>query len=222
MAARAHLAGEGGFLIALAAVTAGAWALLLTGQREMQMSAAPFLAGWTVMMAAMMLPSVGPLAIVYRRSSHDPAATAALASGYLLVWVATGLAALAVVRAVDVEMLSPQAVGAIVALAGVYQLTPLKTACLWRCRTPFDFLMQRWRRGRRGAVRLGLEHGLYCVGCCWGLMAVLVGAAAMAPAWAALIALIVFVEKILPRGDVAARALGVVAIVAGAAYGIGS
>ena len=174
------------------------------------------------MMAAMMLPSVGPLAIVYHRSSHDPAATAALAIGYLFVWVATGFAALAAVRAVDVEMLGPQAVGAIVALAGAYQLTPLKAACLRRCRTPFDFLMQRWRRGRRGAVRLGLEHGLYCVGCCWGLMAVLVGAAAMAPAWAALIALIVFVEKVLPRSVVAARALGVVVVVAGAAYGIGS
>jgi predicted metal-binding membrane protein len=82
--------------------------------------------------------------------------------------------------------------------------------------------MQRWRGGRRGAVRLGLEHGLYCVGCCWGLMLVLVGAAAMAPAGAALIALIVFVEKVLPWGVVAARALGVVAVVAGAAYAIGS
>ena len=176
-------------MLALAAVAAGAWALLLVGHGEMQMSAAPFLVGWTVMMAAMMLPSVGPLAIVFRRSSHDSAATAALATGYLFAWVATGLIALAVVRAVDVEMLSPLAVGAIVALACAYQLTPLKAACLRRCRSPFDFLMQR--RGHRGAVRLGLEHGLYCVGCCWGLMAVLVGAAAMAPAWAALIALIV-------------------------------
>jgi predicted metal-binding membrane protein len=219
---RARPAGEGGFLLALAAVTVGAWALLLTGQRGMEMSPAPFLGGWTVMMAAMMLPSVGPLAIVYRRSSQDAAATAALASGYLLVWVATGFAALLVVRTVDVEMLSPQAVGAIVALAGAYQLTPLKAGCLRRCRSPFDFLMQRWRRGRRGAVRLGLEHGLYCVGCCWGLMAVLVVAAAMAPAWAALIALIVFVEKVVPRGDVAARVLGVVAVVAGTAYGIAS
>jgi predicted metal-binding membrane protein len=222
MAARARLVGESGFLLALAAVTAGAWVLLLTGQREMQMNAAPFLGGWTVMMAAMMLPSVGPLAIVYRRSSHDPAATTALATGYLFVWVATGLVALAVVRAVDVEMLSPQAVGAIVAVAGAYQLTPLKAACLRRCRTPFDFLMQRWRRGRRGAARLGVEHGLYCVGCCWGLMAVLVGAAAMAPAWAGLIALVVFVEKVIPRGEVVARVLGVVAVIAGTAYGIGS
>jgi predicted metal-binding membrane protein len=188
----------------------------------MEMSPAPFLGGWTVMMAAMMLPSVGPLAIVYRRSSRDAAATAALASGYLLVWVATGLAALLVVRVVDVEMLSPQAVGAVVALAGAYQLTLPKAACLRRCRSPFDFLMQRWRSGRRGAVGLGLEHGLHCVGCCWGLMAVLVVAAAMAPAWAALIALIVFVEKVVPRGDVAARVLGVVAVVAGTAYGIGS
>ena len=222
MAARARVAREGGFLLALAAVTAGAWALLLTGQRGMEMSPAPFLSGWTVMMAAMMLPSVGPLAIVYRRSSQDAAATAALETGYLLVWVFTGLVALAVGRAVDVEMLSPQAVGAIVAVAGAYQLTPLKTACLRRCRTPVDFLMQRWRRGHRGAVRLGGEHGFYCVGCCWGLMAILVGAAAMSLAWTALIAPIVFVEKVLPRGEVAARVLGVVAIIAGTAYAIGS
>jgi predicted metal-binding membrane protein len=170
-------------VLALLAVAAGAWALLLAGHGEMQTSAALFLVGWTVMMAAMMLPSVGPLAIVYRRSSHDPAATAALAIGYLLVWVATGFLALAVVRAVDVEMLSPQAVGAIVALAGAIPVHTAQVACLRRCRTPFDFLMQRWRRGRRGAMRLGVEHGLYCVGCCWGLMAVLVGAAAMALAW---------------------------------------
>jgi predicted metal-binding membrane protein len=222
VASRAGLSGAGGVLLALAAVTAGAWALLLSGRRGMEMSPAPFLVGWTVMMAAMMLPSVGPLAVVYRRSSRDAGATAALASGYVLVWVATGLGALLAVRAVDVELLSPQAAGAIVALAGAYQLTPLKTTCLRRCRTPFDFLMQRWRRGRRGALRLGVEHGVYCVGCCWGLMAVLVVAAAMAPAWAALIALIVFVEKVVPRGDVAARVLGVVAMVAGTAYVIGS
>jgi predicted metal-binding membrane protein len=216
------LVGEGVVVGALAAVAAGAWALLLAGQGQMEMRAVPFLAGWTVMMAAMMLPSVGPLAIVYHRSSRDHAASVALATGYLFVWVTTGLAALAAVRVVDVEMLGPEAVGVIVALAGAYQLTPLKMACLRRCRTPFGFLMQRWRGGRRGAVRLGLEHGLYCVGCCWGLMVVLVGAAAMAPAWAALIALIVFVEKVLPWGVVAARALGVVAVVGGAAYAIGS
>jgi predicted metal-binding membrane protein len=222
LALRAGLKGEGGFVVGLAAVAAGAWALLLTGQGGMQMSVAPFLVGWTVMMAAMMLPSVGPLAIVFTRSSRDDAAVVALAFGYLLVWVATGFAALAVVRAVNVEMLGPQAVGAIVALAGAYQLTPLKAACLRRCRSPFDFLMQRWRRGLRGAARLGVEHGFYCVGCCWGLMAVLVGAAAMSPAWAASIALIVFVEKALPRGEAVALALGVVAVVAGVAFAIGS
>jgi predicted metal-binding membrane protein len=217
-----RLVDQRGLVLALAAVAGAAWILFLSGQGGMQMRAAPFLAGWTVMMAAMMLPSVSPLAIVYHRSSRDRAGSVALAIGYLLVWVATGIAALAVVRAVDVEMLGPQAVGAIVALAGLYQLTPLKTACLRRCRSPIDFLMQRWRRGRRGALRLGAEHGVYCVGCCWGLMAVLVVAAAMAPVWAALIALIVFAEKVLPWGVTAARALGVVAIVAGAAYAIGS
>ncbi len=222
--ARVRVANDGGFGdgLAVAVFAAGAWALLLAGGHEMRMSATPFLVGWTVMMAAMMLPSVAPLAIVYHRSSRDPAATVALTTGYLLVWAATGIAALAVVRVIDVGMLGRQAVGGIVALAGAYQLTPLKAACLRRCQTPFDFIMRRWRRGRRGAVRLGLDHGLYCVGCCWGLMAVLIGAAAMSLAGAAVIALIVFVEKALPRGIGVARVLGVLAVVGGVAYAIGS
>ncbi len=172
--ARVRVANDGGFGVglALAVFAAGAWALLLAGGHEMRMSATPFLVGWTVMMAAMMLPSIAPLAIVYHRSSRDPAATVALTTR--------------------------------------------------RCQTPFDFIMWRWRRGRRGAVRLGLDHGLYCVGCCWGLMAVLIGAAAMSLAGAAVIALIVFVEKALPRGIGVARVLGVLAVAGGVAYAIGS
>jgi predicted metal-binding membrane protein len=83
-------------------------------------------------------------------------------------------------------------------VAAAYELTPLKAACLQRCRSPVDFVFVRWRGGRLGALRLGLEHAVYCVGCCWGLMAVLVLAAAMGLAWAAVLAAVVFAQKVLP------------------------
>jgi predicted metal-binding membrane protein len=144
--------------------------------------------------------------LVHRRAGRG---TAFLAAGYLLVWSATGLVAWAVARLVDPMMLSRQAVGAIVVAAGIYQLTPLKGACLQRCRSPLGFLVERWRPGRTGALRLGVAHGVYCVGCCWALMAVLVLAVAMSPWWAAAIAAVVFAEKVLPRGESIARLLAV-------------
>lgn len=158
------------------------------------MEAAGFLAVWTLMMAGMMLPSATPLVRLYRGP------TVPLLAGYLAVWAAMGLLPYAAMRA---ELEVPAA--AVLALAGAYQLTPLKTACLSRCRGVADFLMQRWRHG---PVRLGVEHGVYCVGCCVGLMAVFVLAAAMSLVWAAAIAALVFVEKVLPRGQGFAYATG--------------
>jgi len=163
------------------------------------MGAAGFFTGWTLMMAAMMLPSALPLVLLYRGS------TPLLLAGYLAVWAAIGLLPYVLMTA---EVAAPAAV--VLGLAGVYQLTPLKTACLRRCRSAADFLMQRWRHG---PLRLGAEHGLYCVGCCIGLMAVLVLAAAMSLAWAVALAALVFVEKVLPRGEVFARVTGVALIV---------
>jgi len=107
------------------------------------------------------------------------------------------------------------AVAAILLLAGVYQFTPLKSTCLRACRTPADFLMTHWHRGLSGQLRLGIEHGLYCLGCCWALMALFVGVGAMSLVWAAGIALVVLVEKVRPEGVAFGRIAGALLIAAG-------
>ena len=182
---------------ALLAAALAAW--LALAAYEPPMGAAGFLTGWTLMMVAMMFPSAAPLVLLHRGS------TTLLLAGYLAVWAAIGLVPYTLMEA---EVEPPIAL--VLGLAGVYQLTPLKTACLRRCRNAADFLMLHWRHG---PLRLGAQHGLYCVGCCVGLMAVLVLAAAMSLAWAAAIAVLVFVEKVLPRGESFARATGVALLV---------
>jgi predicted metal-binding membrane protein len=157
------------------------------------MGAPAFLAAWLVMMAAMMLPSAAPLVLVYRRGA-SAASTASLTAGYLAIWAAVGVAAYAADRSLEGTRIAAVALIG----AGIYELTPLKTRFLRECRDVTGFLMTRWRGGLAGAARLGFEHGLYCLGCCWALMAVLVVSAAMGLAWAALIALAVFAEKVLP------------------------
>ena len=102
----------------------------------------------------------------------------------------------------------PYGVAASLLAAGVYQFTPLKETCLRQCRSPLDFLMQRWRPGALGAFRLGVEHGAYCAGCCWGLMAVLVVAGAMSLPWVALLTLVIFAEKLLPASRWTVRLVG--------------
>ena len=195
---------------ALAAATALAWAGLATwGGGGMEAPRlAPFLAAWTLMMVAMMLPSATPLVLLYRRPGR-----AQLVAGYVLVWAAFGVPVYALAHAVDLMEVPAAAIAAVLVAAGVYQLTPLKAACLRRCRSPLDFLALRW--GRR-PLRLGVDHGTYCVGCCWGLMAVLVVAAAMSLAAAALIAAVVFAEKVLRVGAWTARAAGVALLAAAA------
>jgi predicted metal-binding membrane protein len=199
---------------AYAATAAAAWGLLLAMGDDMPMGFGLWIGAWTVMMAAMMLPSTSPLVLLYARQS-TALHSALLTAGYLLVWAAIGLAAY------EVAMRLPDPrdgiVGAVLIAAGVYQLTPLKTACLKRCRNPADFLVTHWRRGRIGALRLGVAHGAYCVGCCWALMVVLVVAGAMALTWVVVIALVVAAEKLLPGGQLLARAGGVGLIAAGIA-----
>lgn len=153
-----------------------------------------FLAGWTLMMAAMMLPSITPLALLYRGSRT------VLATGYLAVWGAIGLLPYAAMEW-GLEPTLPL----VLALAGAYELTPLKSACLGRCRNAASFLMERYRTG---PFRLGAEHAVWCIGCCVGLMAVLVLAAAMGLVWAAVIAAAVFVQKVLPFPQLSSRAMG--------------
>ncbi|MGH2400734.1 MAG: DUF2182 domain-containing protein, partial [bacterium] len=142
---------------------------------------------WAVMMTGMMLPSASPLVLLYgaavRRSAQRTAGrqTYALAAGYLVAWIAFSVGATALQRSLaSLLLLSPmmEATNARVSatlllVAGVYQWTPLKHACLHKCQSPLGFLMGRWRHGRSGAFRMGLEHGSYCVGCCWALMLLL-------------------------------------------------
>jgi predicted metal-binding membrane protein len=204
---------------ALGISTIAAWTLLIAGT---PMSDPPtFLVAWIVMMAAMMLPSSTPMFLLYRLSAGDgrngELRTLLFGSGYLLVWAAVGVVVLVVQRAFDAlvsadvldVVVRPLGVAAVLLAAGAYQFTPLKTTCLRACQTPADFLVRHWRGGTLGPLRLGVDHGLYCLGCCWALMAVLVAAGGMGLAWVALIALIVLVEKLAPRAVWFGRAVGV-------------
>jgi predicted metal-binding membrane protein len=193
-------------------VSVAAWAALLAMGDEMPMGAGLWIGAWTVMMAAMMLPSTSPLVLLYARQS-TATSSALLTAGYVAVWAGVGLAA----YGIDMRLPDPsnRVVGAVLIGAGLYQLTPLKTACLKRCRNPADFLVTHWRRGRVGALRLGVEHGAYCVGCCWALMGVLIVAGSMSLAWVVAIALVVAGEKLLPAGQLFGRLGGVGLLVAG-------
>lgn len=218
----------------LAAVTVAAWAGVLahagvpSGDMAMQTSmhggpqladAVGFVGAWVVMMAAMMLPSAAPLVLLYRVAGPGGRAvnTVPLVAGYLVMWAVFGALVYAAQQA-QVALTDanpalgkarPYAVAGILAIAGVYQFTSLKKACLRKCRSPLDFLMHHWRgRGAFDALRLGAEHGTYCVGCCWGLMAVLVISGAMSLVWVVLIALIVFMEKVMPFGERGAQLSG--------------
>ena len=151
----------------------------------------PFLGTWTVMMAAMMLPSATPMILLHRLGANGRVRTqlwsAAFVAGYLVVWASVGIVVWgAAIAASAIMMPEERALGvaAILLIAGVYQFTPLKSTCLRACRTPADFLLTHWHRGLSGQVRLGVEHGLYCLGCCWALMALFVGAGAMSLMWA--------------------------------------
>jgi predicted metal-binding membrane protein len=193
---------------ALLVATLAAWVVLMRLDMG-AMQPAAFLLAWTVMMAAMMLPSAAPLVLVY-----GPRGRARLVLGYLLVWGVIGVPVYAIAKAVDLMMVPAAAVASVLVVAGAYQFTPLKDVCLQACRSPLDFIAVRWGRG---PLRLGAEHGVYCVGCCWALMAVLVGAAAMSISVAAVIAAVVFAEKVLPAGEWTARAVGF-ALVAAAVF----
>jgi predicted metal-binding membrane protein len=187
---------------------------------------------WTVMMVAMMTPAAGPMVATFAAVRRRRAATGRVAVptaifvlGYLTVWtVFSVLAALAQAWLHSKALLSaamapttPLLGGTLLIAAGVYQWTPLKRACLRACRSPLSFLTTRWREGRRGAVAMGLHHGLYCLGCCWVLMALVFAAGVMNLGWVALVAVAILVEKVAPRGDVVGRCAGLVLLAAGGA-----
>jgi predicted metal-binding membrane protein len=185
---------------------------------------------WVVMMVAMMTPAAAPMILVFatvhrrRAAEGRPAVpTALFVLGYVAVWTAFSVvaalaqsalhAAALLSRAMAVE--SPLLVGGLLVAAGIFQWTPLKRACLAACRSPLSFLMGGWREGRRGAFVMGLHHGLYCLGCCWALMALLFVAGVMNLLWVTVIAVAVLIEKVVPRGDLVGRIAGAGLVVVG-------
>jgi predicted metal-binding membrane protein len=175
-----------------------------------------YLGIWVTMMAAMMLPSVAPMVLGFSRVSRHRAELGRAAyvptwifvAGYLLVWTGYGLVAYGVFRAVtalDMGFLTwdeggAWVAGGAIAAAGLYQLTPLKEVCLRHCRTPLHFILHGWKEGRLGALQMGLVHGAYCVGCCWGLMIVLFALGVMSLVWMVVVAAVIFAEKVTPFG----------------------
>jgi predicted metal-binding membrane protein len=179
---------------------------------------------WAAMMVAMMIPSASPMILAFagvnrtRRAQALPyALTSAFVLGYVTAWTGFSLAATVAQEALhSAALVSTMGVstsrvlgGTVLAAAGIFQWTPLKGACLRHCRTPLGFILTEWRDGNLGAYRMGLQHGLYCVGCCWLLMALLFVAGVMNLWWVAAIAAFVLLEKVIPAGPWVARATGV-------------
>jgi predicted metal-binding membrane protein len=212
---------------------------IVTVQRMRGMDAGPgtdlgglgwYLGIWVTMMAAMMLPSVAPMVLLFDKVSAERARrelpfvpTWIFALAYFFVWTAYGLVAYGLyrgVRSLDIGLLDwdrggSYVVGALVALAGIYELTPLKSVCLRHCRSPMHFVLSGWRDGVGGALRMGGEHGAYCVGCCWGLMVILFALGVMSLVWMALVAGLIFAQKLLPHGERLTRVFAVAFVAAG-------
>ena len=178
---------------------------------------------WAVMMVGMMVPSAAPMTLIYAALARKAARqgtplppTAVFVSGYLVIWCLFSVGATLAQWALhQAALLSPMMVtssaglgAGILIAAGVYQLTPLKKVCLQHCRSPAHFISQRWRPGVGGAFRMGLEHGVFCLGCCWALMGLLFFGGVMNLLWIAGITLFVFVEKVLPFGAWGGRLAG--------------
>ncbi len=182
---------------------------------------------WTIMMVGMMIPSAAPLILTFAtinrkklEQSGNFVATSIFVLGYLLVWTAFSLVAASAQWGLhSLALLSPMMVsqspllsGVLLIAAGVYQWAPLKRSCLEHCQSPLSFIMSHWREGSGGALRMGWEHGLYCLGCCWALMALLFVMGVMNLAWVAVIAVFVLLEKVLPVGLWMGRVTGVLLI----------
>ncbi len=219
-------------IAALTIVIALSWGYLLVGAGMPMMTPVSWTLGyavlmffmWWIMMLAMMLPSAAPMVLLFatvnrkqRETSHPYVATSVFALGYLAAWVGFSLVAVMLQWGFErTHLLSSPLVGANVILggvllfaAGVYQLTPIKHACLGHCRSPHAFLGTRWRQATLGALRMGLEHGAYCVGCCWFLMGLLFFGGVMNLYWIVGLALFVFFEKNVPAGHWLGYASGV-------------
>lgn len=183
---------------------------------------------WFGMMAAMMAPTAWPWVRAYHRFSGAQrgaavVATAQFAAGYLLAWLVYAIGAALLQRALQRMALMepsgdvavPHAAGVILLVAGIYQFAPLKRACLTHCRTPLGYFLTRWSNGPIGALRMGLRHGLFCVGCCWALMATAFSVGAMNLWWMTALGIVALLEQTTPKGELLRRALGGAFLVAG-------
>ncbi|TIW08006.1 MAG: DUF2182 domain-containing protein [Mesorhizobium sp.] len=227
----------------IAAAAAAWWALLAWQQTGMDadmrmdsptmgITAALFLAVWLIMMIAMMFPAAAPMILTFHQVQSGKrgrgqafVSTWVFVAGYMLVWTATGVLAFA--GAAGAEMLAAHVGlsaatdarigGALLMVAGAYQLSQLKDLCLAKCRSPIGFILTSWRDGRLGAVRMGLRHGLFCLGCCWLLFLALFPLGIMNLAAMAVVTLLVFAEKTFPYGERIAKVWGVALLLYGAA-----
>jgi predicted metal-binding membrane protein len=189
---------------------------------------------WAAMMIGMMTPSVAPMLLIYARVARHAEARAQpfapvgwFASGYLLAWTLFSLLATSLQWLLERAALMTPAMsiaddrlaGALLVAAGLYQWTPVKEACLGRCRSPFQFIQAHggFRPERRASLLLGLKHGTYCIGCCWALMLLLFFGGVMNLLWIAALAAFVLAEKLVPQGRLLSRAAGAALIAAGAA-----
>jgi predicted metal-binding membrane protein len=232
-ATRAHW----GLVLGLFALAAAAW--WWTANQMRGMDAGPwtglgtfgwFLGVWVIMMAAMMFPSIAPTIALYSRMSGPSSLKPwVFTGGYIVTWAGFGVVAFALGLAASHaaggglawEQAGRPIAGAILILAAVYELTPLKNVCLGKCRSPLGTLLGSWRDGSLGAFRMGLKNGAWCVGCCWALMASLFALGVMSLIWMAIVALFIAVEKMLPwrrtavyGTAMALLALGVLVLVA--------
>jgi predicted metal-binding membrane protein len=227
-AARARL----GLIALLFALAALAWWFTVDRMRGMDDGPGTdlgtlgwFLGVWLVMMAAMMFPSVSPTVALYSQMTkkRSPVAPLIFVCGYLLTWTAAGLLAFGVSEVggrlfggtLAWDRAGRWATGGILVIAAVYELTPLKTVCLTKCRSPLGFLLGSWRNGLAGALRMGAKHGAWCVGCCWALMASLFALGVMSIAWMAFVAALIAAEKTLPGGRVVSYTTAAILLVLG-------
>ena len=221
-----------GLAITLFALAAVGWWWTAGEMRGMDMGPWTGLGGlgwfvgvWLVMMAAMMLPSVAPTVALYARMTRQrsPISPLAFTTGYLLVWTAAGVAAFALAAGASAlagdtlawDRAGKDLAAATLVAAAVYELTPLKNACLGKCRSPLGFLLGSWRDGARGAVSMGARLGLWCLGCCLALMASLFALGVMSITWMAIVAGIIAVEKALPWRRVATYGVAAALLVVG-------
>jgi predicted metal-binding membrane protein len=226
-----------GVLASLLGLAGLAWHL--THERMLGMDAGPgtdpgtlgfYVVSWVVMMSAMMFPSIVPMVLAFGFVQHRRCdrgmvdrvvSSLVFVAGYLLTWTAFGLLAYGLyvgIRSLSIPVLSwhrggPYLAGGVLLAAAIYQLTPTKDACLRRCRSPLDFVLAHWLDGPAGALRMGVIHGAWCVGCCWGLMGALFALGLMSLTWMVAIAGLIAIEKLLPRKELANHLVAITLVV---------